>query len=60
MPRNSMDVEWSTASQRFGTLMRHFLSTCAFAAPVAIAPLALGVTVPAASRLLITTPGRAQ
>ena len=42
------------------TLMRHFLSTCAFAAPVAIAALALGVTVPAASRLLIVPPGPAQ
>ena len=59
-PRNSMAGEWSTAPQRYGTVMRHFLSTCAFAAPVAIAALALGVTVPAASRLLISAPGPAQ
>ena len=56
-----MAGEWSTAPQRYGTLMRHyFLSTCAFAALVAIARLALGVTVPAASRLLISAPRPAQ
>ena len=36
------------------------LSTCTLAASAAVAPLALGLTVPAASGLLIPVPGRAQ
>ena len=36
--------------------MRHFLLPRPFAAPVPIAPLALGMAVPAAARLLITPP----
>ena len=36
--------------------MRHFLSASPFAAPAPVAALALGVTVPAASRALIPAP----
>ena len=43
-----------------GTVMRHFLRTRVFAAPAAVAALALGVTVPAASRVLIRSPLRAR
>ena len=40
--------------------MRHFVHTRVFAAPAPVAALALGVTVPAASRVLIPAPRRAQ
>ena len=40
--------------------MRHFVHTRVFAAPAAVAALALGVTVPAASRVLIPASRRAQ
>ena len=40
--------------------MRHFLRTRVFAAPAPVAALALGVTVPAASRVLIPASRRAQ
>ena len=40
--------------------MRHFLVPRPFAAPVPIAPLALGMAVPTAARLLITPPRGAQ
>ena len=40
--------------------MRHFLCTRVFAAPAPVAALALGVTVPAASRVLIPASRRAQ
>ena len=40
--------------------MRHFFVQRPFAAPVPIAPLALGMAVPAAARLLITPPRGAQ
>ena len=40
--------------------MRHFLHTRVFAAPAPVAALALGVTVPAASRVLISASRRAQ
>ena len=40
--------------------MRHFFLVCPFPAACPIAPLALGVTVPAAPRLLVAVSGRAQ
>ena len=40
--------------------MRHIFFTSPFAAPAPIAPLALGMAVPAAARLLVTTPRGAQ
>ena len=43
-----------------GTLMRHYFPASTFAAPAPVAALALGMTVPAASRLLISTPRRTQ
>ena len=58
--RNSMRGEFSTARGASGTVMRHFLPVSAFAAPAAIAALALGVAVPAASRALIPASCRAQ
>ena len=57
--RNSMTGECSTPRGGSGTVMRHFLPARAFAAPAPVAALALGVTVPAASRLLIPTSRRA-
>ena len=59
-PESSLAYEWSTASRRDGTLMRHFLWTDPRAALAAVATLALGMTVPAASRLLISPPRRTQ
>ena len=58
--RNSMTGECTTASGRCGTVMRHFFPTRRFTAPAPVAPLALGMTVPAAPGLLIATPCRAQ
>ena len=52
--------EFSTARGASGTVMRHFVHTRVFAAPAPVAALALGVTVPAASRVLISAPRRAQ
>ena len=40
--------------------MRHFVRACAFAAPAPVAPLALGMTVPAAPRVLIPASRPAQ
>ena len=40
--------------------MRHFLSADLVVTSASVAALALGMTVPAASRLLISTPRRAQ
>ena len=54
-----MGGEWSTALGGCGTVMRHFSPTAPFAAPEAVAALALGMAVPAASRLLVTPPRRA-
>ena len=58
-PENSLASQWSTAQRRCGTLMRHFLSPVPVAAPAPVAALALGVTVPAASRTLIPASRRA-
>ena len=58
--RNLMTGEFSTARGASGIVMRHFLRTRVFAAPAAVAALALGVTVPAASRVLIPASRRAQ
>ena len=58
--RNLMRGEFSTARGASGTVMRHFLCTRVFAAPAPVAALALGVTVPAASRVLIPASRRAQ
>ena len=55
-----MTGEFSTARGASGTVMRHFLRTRVFAAPVPVAALALGMTVPAASRVLISASRRAQ
>ena len=55
-----MTSEFSTARGAIGTVMRHFLRTCVFAAPATVAALALGVTVPAASRVLIPASRPAQ
>ena len=57
---NSLTHEWNTVSRQCGTVMRHFLHTRVFAAPATVAALALGVTVPAASRVLIPASRRAQ
>ena len=57
---NLMTGEFSTARGAIGTVMRHFLHTRVFAAPAPVAALALGVTVPAASRVLIPASRRAQ
>ena len=51
--RNSMRGEFSIARGASGTVMRHFVRARAFAAPTTVAALALGMTVPAASRVLI-------
>ena len=59
-PENSMAGQWSTARGRWGTVMRHFVSAHAFAASVAVAPLALRMTVPATPRLLVATPSGPQ
>ena len=59
-PENSLAHEWSTASRRDGTLMRHFLPADPVAAPASVAALALGMTVPTASRVLIPASCRAQ
>ena len=58
-PGHLMGGEWSTALGGCGTVMRHFSPTAPFAAPEAVAALALGMAVPAASRLLVTPPRRA-
>ena len=58
-PENSLAQEWSTASRRCGTLMRHLLWANPVAAPTAVAALALGMTVSAASRVLIPASRRA-
>ena len=55
-----MTGEFSTARGASGTVMRHFLRTRVFAAPVPVAALAFGMTVPAASRVLISASRRAQ
>ena len=55
-----MTGEFSTARGASGTVMRHFVHTRVFAAPAPVAALALGVTVPAASRVLISASRRAQ
>ena len=57
---NSMANECSTARGRSGTVMRHFFSAGPLAAPAPVTPLAFGMTVPAASRVLIPAPRRAQ
>ena len=54
--RNSMTGECSTASGRCGTVMRHYFPARASAAPASVAALALGMTVPTASSLLIPPP----
>jgi len=51
--RSLMTGECSTARGRSGTVMRHFLPARAFAAPAPVAALTLGMTVSAASRVLI-------
>ena len=53
-----MSGEFSTASGEYGTVMRHFFCAGPFAAPAPVAALALGMTVPAAPRLLIPVPRR--
>ena len=58
--RNSMRGEFSIARGASGTVMRHFVRTRAFAAPAPVAALALGMTVPAASRVLIPASRPAQ
>ena len=58
--RDSMTGEFSTARGASGTVMRHFVRARGFAAPVLVAALALGVTVPAAACLLIPASRRAQ
>ena len=58
--RNSMTGEFSIARGASGTVMRHFVRTRVFAAPAPVAPLALGMTVPAASRVLIPASRPAQ
>ncbi len=50
----------SATPRRYGTVMRHIFFTSPFAAPAPIAPLALGMAMPAAARLLVTTPRGAQ
>ena len=58
--RNSMTGECSTARGGSGTVMRHYFPARTFPAPAPVAPLTLGMTVPAASRVLIPTSRRAQ
>ena len=58
--RNSMTGEFSIARGASGTVMRHFVRARAFAAPAPVAPLALGMTVPAAPRVLIPASRPAQ
>ena len=58
--RNSMRGEFSIARGASGTVMRHFVRARAFAAPAPVAPLALGMTVPAAPRVLIPASRPAQ
>ena len=55
-----MRGEFSIARGASGTVMRHFVRACAFAAPAPVAPLALGMTVPAAPRVLIPASRPAQ
>ena len=56
---NLMANECSTARGCSGTVMRHFFCAGPLAAPAPVAPLALGMTVPAASRVLIPASCRA-
>ena len=58
--RNLMANECSTVGGCGGTVMRHFVSAGPLAAPEPVASLALGMAVPAASRMLIPAPRRAQ
>ena len=58
--RNSMRGEFSIARGASGTVMRHFVRARAFAAPAPVAPLALGMTVAAAPRVLIPASRPAQ
>ena len=58
--RNSMRGEFSIARGASGTVMRHFVRARAFAAPAPVTALALGMTVPAASRVLIPASRPAQ
>ena len=58
--RNSMTGECSTARRGSGTVMRHLLPAGALAAPAPVAALALGVTMPTPSRLLIPAARRTQ
>ena len=58
--RNSMKGECTTARGGSGTVMRHYFPARTFPAPAPVAPLTLGMTVPAASRVLIPTSRRAQ
>ena len=53
-----VDQIFSAGTRR--TLMRQYFPASTFAAPVSVAALALGMTVPAASRLLISTTRRTQ
>ena len=55
-----MRGEFSIARGASGTVMRHFVRARAFAAPAPVAPLALGMTVPAAPRVLIPASRPAQ
>ena len=55
-----MTGECSTARGGSGTVMRHYFPARTFPAPAPVAPLTLGMTVPAASRVLIPTSRRAQ
>ena len=61
-PRASQldEGEFSTARGASGTVMRHFVHTRVFAPPAPVAALALGVTAPATSRVLIPASRRAQ
>ena len=58
--RNSMTGECTTARGGSGTVMRHLLPAHAFTAPAPVAALTLGVTVPAAARVLIPASRRTQ
>ena len=55
-----MRGEFSIARGASGTVMRHFVRAHAFAAPAPVTALALGMTVPAASRVLIPASRPAQ
>ena len=55
-----MRGEFSIARGASGTVMRHFVRARAFAAPAPVAPLALGMTVPPAPRVLIPASRPAQ